>query len=70
MIWLFYLQCCYKCVVIPLQIRQIRKKMFDIINREVTTSDLKEVVSKLIPDSMSLDIQVIHINLTLNKRSK
>lgn len=32
--------------------------MFDIISREVTTSDLKDVVSKLIPDSMSLDIQV------------
>jgi ribosomal protein S3AE len=32
--------------------------MFDIINREVATSDLKEVVAKLIPDSMSLDIQV------------
>ena len=31
--------------------------MFDIINREVATSDLKEVVAKLIPDSMSLDIQ-------------
>jgi hypothetical protein len=31
--------------------------MFDIIQREVATSDLKEVVSKLIPDSMSLDIQ-------------
>jgi ribosomal protein S3AE len=44
--------------------------MFDIINREVTTSDLKEVVSKLIPDSMSLDIQVIHFNITLNERSK
>jgi small subunit ribosomal protein S3Ae len=41
------------------QIRQIRKKMVDIITREVTTSDLKDVVSKLIPDSMSLDIQVL-----------
>ena len=32
--------------------------MFDIISREVTSCDLKDVVSKLIPDSMSLDIQV------------
>ena len=31
--------------------------MIDIISREVTTSELKEVVSKLIPDSMSTDIE-------------
>ena len=37
--------------------------MLDIITREVTTSDLKDVVSKLIPDSMSLDIQVLLVNL-------
>merc|ERR1711996_203275 len=38
------------------QIRQIRKKMTDIITREVSSSDLKELVNKLIPDSMSVDI--------------
>lgn len=37
--------------------RQIRKKMVDIITREVATCDLKETVNKLIPDSMSMDIQ-------------
>ena len=31
--------------------------MVDIITREVSTVDLKEVVNKLIPDSMSMDIQ-------------
>ena len=38
------------------QIRQIRKKMIDIMSREVSSCDLKEVVNKLIPDSMSMDI--------------
>ena len=31
--------------------------MVDIITREVSSADLKEVVNKLIPDSMSMDIQ-------------
>merc|ERR1711921_68094 len=31
--------------------------MVDIISRDVSTVDLKEVVNKLIPDSMSMDIQ-------------
>jgi small subunit ribosomal protein S3Ae len=39
------------------QIRQIRKKMFEIITREVTSSELKDVVSKLIPDSISKEIE-------------
>jgi len=33
------------------QIRQIRKKMFDIIQQESTSCDLKELVSKLIASS-------------------
>merc|ERR1711972_137786 len=45
------------CYAQSQQIRQIRKKMVDIITREVSTVDLKEVVNKLIPDSMSMDIQ-------------
>merc|ERR1711878_236686 len=45
------------CYAQSQQIRQIRKKMVDIIAREVSTVDLKEVVNKLIPDSMSMDIQ-------------
>ena len=39
------------------QIKQIRKKMFDIITKEVTTSDLKDVVNKLIPDSIAKEIE-------------
>jgi len=39
------------------QVRNIRKKMIDIISREVTTTDLKDVVNKLIPDSIARDIE-------------
>jgi len=39
------------------QVRAIRKKMVDIIQREVQTTDLKEVVNKLIPDSIAKDIE-------------
>ena len=39
------------------QAKNIRRKMIDIITRDVTGSELKEVVGKLIPDSMSDDIR-------------
>jgi len=39
------------------QVRAIRKKMVDIVTAEVTTADLKEVVNKLIPDSIAKDIE-------------
>merc|ERR1712121_185770 len=39
------------------QIRAIRKKMIEIITREVTVKDLKDVVNKLLPDSMGSDIE-------------
>lgn len=39
------------------QVRQIRKKMFDIITKEVTACDLREVVAKLIPDSIAKEIE-------------
>lgn len=39
------------------QIRTIRKKMADIMSREVSSNDLKEVVNKLIPDSIGKDIE-------------
>lgn len=39
------------------QVRAIRKKMVQIIQREVSTKDLKDVVSKLLPDSMGSDIE-------------
>merc|ERR1711915_600859 len=39
------------------QVRLIRKKMTDIMTREVSSNDLKEVVNKLIPDSIAKDIE-------------
>lgn len=39
------------------QIKLIRRKMTDIITRDVTSSDLKEVVNKLLPDSIAKDIE-------------
>uniref|UniRef100_A0A2K5F786 Small ribosomal subunit protein eS1 n=1 Tax=Aotus nancymaae TaxID=37293 RepID=A0A2K5F786_AOTNA len=39
------------------QVGQIRKKMMEIRTREVQTNDLKEVVKKLIPDSIGKDIE-------------
>merc|ERR1739844_672081 len=45
------------CYAQAQQVRNIRKKMVDIIQREVSTTDLKEVVNKLIPDSIARDIE-------------
>merc|ERR1711874_955104 len=45
------------CYAQAQQIRNIRKKMVDIISREVSATDLKEVVNKLIPDSIARDIE-------------
>ncbi|XP_036622852.1 40S ribosomal protein S3a-like [Trichosurus vulpecula] len=39
------------------QIHQIHKKMMEIMIREVQRNDLKEVVNKLIPDSIGKDIE-------------
>lgn len=39
------------------QVRAIRKKMVEIITSDVTTGDLREVVNKLIPDSIAKDIE-------------
>jgi len=39
------------------QIKMIRAKMVEIMNREVSGSDLREVVNKLIPDSIGKDIE-------------
>merc|ERR1712087_741438 len=38
------------------QVRAIRKKMMDIMRREVTNTDIRGVVTKLLPDSMASDI--------------
>jgi len=39
------------------QVRMIRKRMTDIMTREVSSNDLKAVVNKLIPDSIGKDIE-------------
>ncbi|KAI8049003.1 ribosomal protein S3Ae [Syncephalis plumigaleata] len=39
------------------QIRQIRKKMFEIINKEATSCDLKDLVQKFIPESIGREIE-------------
>merc|ERR1711862_690568 len=39
------------------QVKNIRRKMVDIINKEVSSADLKENVNKLIPDSIGKDIE-------------
>jgi small subunit ribosomal protein S3Ae len=39
------------------QVHQIRKKKMEIMTREVQTNDLKEVVNKLIPNSIGKDIE-------------
>jgi len=38
------------------KVRTIRQKMVEVLKREVSNSDIKTVVSKLIPDSMASDI--------------
>ncbi|KAG2443863.1 hypothetical protein HXX76_002206 [Chlamydomonas incerta] len=45
------------CYAQSAQIRQIRKKMTEIITREATSCDLKELVAKLIPESIGKDIE-------------
>ncbi|XP_032831682.1 small ribosomal subunit protein eS1 [Petromyzon marinus] len=39
------------------QVRAIRRKMVEIMTREVQSNDLKELVNKLIPDSIGKDIE-------------
>ena len=45
------------CYAQTSQIKTIRKKMTDIIVRDISSSDLKEVVNKLLPDSIAKDIE-------------
>merc|ERR1711893_286173 len=45
------------CYAKHTQVKAIRKKMVEIISREVTANDMKEVVNKLIPDSIGKDIE-------------
>merc|ERR1711862_663671 len=39
------------------QVKNIRRKMIEIITKEVGSADLKETVNKLIPDSIGKDIE-------------
>ncbi|RUS89165.1 hypothetical protein EGW08_003044, partial [Elysia chlorotica] len=45
------------CYAQHAQVKNIRKTMVDIVTREVSTNDMKEVVNKLIPDSIGKDIE-------------
>ncbi|KAL5273807.1 RPS3A family protein [Megaselia abdita] len=45
------------CYAQSSQVRVIRSKMVNTIVREVSSSDLKEVVNKLLPDSIAKDIE-------------
>merc|ERR1712170_345009 len=45
------------CYAKHTQVKAIRKKMVEIISREVSANDMKEVVNKLIPDSIGKDIE-------------
>merc|ERR1712177_152065 len=44
------------CYAQSQQIRRIRKKMIDVITREVSSGGVKELVNKLIPDSIAVDV--------------
>lgn len=45
------------CYAQKSQIRSIRRRMIAIMTRDVSTSNLREVVFKLLPDSMAKDIE-------------
>jgi len=45
------------CYARHAQVRAIRRKMVDTMSREVSSCDLKEVVNKLIPESIGKDIE-------------
>jgi len=45
------------CYAQSAQVRRIRKRMFGIIRREITTCELKDVVAKLIPEVIGKTIE-------------
>ncbi|XP_055357779.1 40S ribosomal protein S3a-like [Paramacrobiotus metropolitanus] len=45
------------CYAQSSQVKEIRKRMINIVTREISSSDLKEVVNKLLPDSIAKDIE-------------
>ena len=46
------------CYAQSSQIRQIRKKMFEIITKESTSCDLKDLVGKFIPESIGATMSI------------
>jgi len=47
------------CYAQHTQVKAIRRKMVDIIRKEISTNDMKQVVEKLIPDSIAKDIEKV-----------
>jgi len=47
------------CYAQHTKVRAIRKKMIEVMTREVSANDLKDVVSKLIPGSIGRDIEKV-----------
>ncbi|CAG7717016.1 unnamed protein product [Allacma fusca] len=47
------------CYAQHTQVKAIRRKMVDMISKEISTNDMKEVVNKLIPDSIAKDIEKV-----------
>ena len=45
------------CYAKTSQVKQIRKKMFEVITREVSTVELKDVVLKLIPEVIGKEVE-------------
>merc|ERR1712098_1728 len=45
------------CYAQSKQVKKIRKKMVEIMNREVSNCEMKELVNKLIPDTIADDIR-------------
>ena len=39
------------------QVKAIRKKMFEVVSKEATTCDLKELVQKLVPEAIGKEIE-------------
>jgi len=50
-------QCKKTCYAKHTQVKAIRKKMVELVSREVSANDMKEIVNKLIPDSIGKDIE-------------
>jgi len=47
------------CYAQHTQVKSIRRKMVDIITKEISAHDMKQVVEKLIPDAIAKDIEKV-----------